>query len=109
MELIEIVGVLFVSLVTGYLVYRLVMRNSKRLIFRQPIIATCEEELVYHRGGVKHSFRLHQLEEDGLYGLEIGRWSGPFGQTTGVVLSGGELHRLDQMIRQFVDQPVSTS
>lgn len=108
MQITSIIPVLIVAGVAGYMVFAIARRGFKGAIFGQKILSTCEEDLVFHRGGVKHTVRLHQLEQDGVYGLEIGQWTGPFGETTAVVISGSELHKLENMIAQFVDQSVST-
>ncbi|MFH1302110.1 MAG: hypothetical protein ABIK07_13700 [Planctomycetota bacterium] len=102
--MIEIVPVLIVAGLAGYIVYAIARRGVKGALFGQKILSTCAEEVVFHRKGVKHTFRLHKLEQEKLYGLEIGRWTGPFGETTAIVVSGSELHQFDRMIEQFVEQ-----
>lgn len=101
--MIEIIAALIFTGIVGYMVFSIVKRGFKGALFGQKILSTCEEEVVFRRGGVKHTFRLHQLEQDGMYGLEIGRWSGPLGETAMIVVPGTELRKLEDMIAQFVE------
>ena len=86
----------------GYMLFAICTRGFKGAMFGHAIDATHTEKVEYRVRGVKHTFRLHKLDRDDLYGLEIGRWTLIFGETSAIVISRDELLKLRDMISHFV-------
>ena len=63
----------------------------------------------YRHGGAKHTIRLHSLAGDGIYGLEIGRWAGVFGEASPIVAPREQLLQLRDMITELVERETDSS
>lgn len=87
----------------GYAVYAISTRGLKGAVFGHRIAATNERTVEYRHRGARHTIRIHRFSDDGLFGLEIGRWTGIPGETTPVVIPREQLLRFRDLISEFVD------
>lgn len=105
-DFLWVVPVVLVVAACSYAIYAISTRGLKGAMFGHKIAASDENRIEYRHQGAKHTIRIHRFVGNELYGLEIGRWAGAFGETSPIVVPRKELLRLRDMITEFVENDV---
>ncbi len=87
----------------GYMIYAISTRGQRGAMFGHKIAATEERAVEYRHRGAKHTIRIHRFTDVDLFGLEIGRWIGIFGETSPIVVPREQLLHLRDLISEFID------
>ena len=93
-----VIPIVFGMIVMSYFIYVISTRGLKGLLFVPAITETFDDGIEYRIRGQKHTIRIHKLTAANRFGIEIGRWTGIFGETTGVEIPREELVQLQQLV-----------